>query len=208
MLMQNQPHQSLLAQALQILRSAVSGYPYASQSELARASGESEANISRWLSGAVTPTLRKLEPVLMALGVGFTIRKTTHIRITQADLLSSDNMLADLDSWSSLADGTAKRRFLRLRMPQKDVSMQPAIFPGDIVLVDTADTILKDRKIYLVHLMEQGFAFRRAFSDDNEPERYILCPDNTAAGCKPLLQNTEHTPHIIGTVRNSIRAFL
>ena len=63
----------LLESALAILRQAVSGRPFSNQAQLARASGESEANISRWLSGASTPTLRRLEPVLMALGVRFTL---------------------------------------------------------------------------------------------------------------------------------------
>ncbi len=67
--MTKQPPKSLLESALDILREAASGNPYASQAQLARATGESEANISRWLSGASIPTLRKLEPVLMALGV-------------------------------------------------------------------------------------------------------------------------------------------
>ncbi len=66
----------LLESALDILRQAVSGRPYASQAQLARATGESEANISRWLSGAATPTLRRLEPVLMTLGVRFAVPET------------------------------------------------------------------------------------------------------------------------------------
>ena len=67
--MTKQPPKSLLKSALDILREAASGNPYANQAQLARATGESEANISRWLNGSATPTLRKLEPVLMALGV-------------------------------------------------------------------------------------------------------------------------------------------
>ncbi|MDO5484646.1 MAG: helix-turn-helix transcriptional regulator [Desulfovibrionaceae bacterium] len=59
---------SLVHSALEIIRRAVSGHPYRNQAELARATGVSEANISRWLNGNVTPTLGKLEPVLLALG--------------------------------------------------------------------------------------------------------------------------------------------
>ena len=59
---------SLVTAALQIMRRAISGHPYRNQAELARASGISEANISRWLNGNVTPTLSKLEPVLLVLG--------------------------------------------------------------------------------------------------------------------------------------------
>ena len=64
---------SLLQSAIDIMRQAVSGKPFTNQAQLARATGESEANISRWLSGASTPTLRRLEPVLMTLGVRFTL---------------------------------------------------------------------------------------------------------------------------------------
>ncbi len=71
--MENMQNHGLLEDALNILRNAVSGHPFRTQAELARATGESEANISRWLSGAATPTLRRLEPVLMTLGVRFTI---------------------------------------------------------------------------------------------------------------------------------------
>ncbi|MDO5484635.1 MAG: KpsF/GutQ family sugar-phosphate isomerase [Desulfovibrionaceae bacterium] len=55
------------------MRQAVSGRPFSNQAQLARATGLSEGNISRWLSGASTPTLRKLEPILMTLGVRFAL---------------------------------------------------------------------------------------------------------------------------------------
>ncbi|MBQ3059660.1 MAG: helix-turn-helix transcriptional regulator [Desulfovibrio sp.] len=60
---------SLLQDALAIMRRACNGRPYGNQAELARATGVSEANISRWLSGKSRPTLTKLEPVLQVLGV-------------------------------------------------------------------------------------------------------------------------------------------
>lgn len=58
---------SLLESAIEIMRRAVSGFPFRNQAELARASGVSEANISRWLSGKSRPTLSTLEPVLELL---------------------------------------------------------------------------------------------------------------------------------------------
>ncbi len=63
------PDFSLLEAALAIVRRAASGHPYANQAQLARATGVSEANISRWLSGKARPNLHKLEPVLNTLGV-------------------------------------------------------------------------------------------------------------------------------------------
>jgi len=67
-------HQNdLLQAALDILRQATSGSPFASRADLARATGVSQANLSRWLSGVATPTLRTLEPILNALGVRFAV---------------------------------------------------------------------------------------------------------------------------------------
>lgn len=74
--MKNSSPKRLLESALDILRAAASGKPFANQTQLARATGESEANISRWLSGNATPTLRKLEPVLSSLGVRFVMPET------------------------------------------------------------------------------------------------------------------------------------
>ena len=208
--MQEGPKQSLLQEALELIRRSVNGMPYKSQTELARASGESEANISRWLSGAATPTLRKLEPVLICLGVGFAMRKNVHARITQADLLSAENLLQDLDSWSSVADGTAKRRFLRLRMPAKDFSMQPAIFPGDIVLVDTSDKTLEDGKIYLLEQKvgeHRHYVFRRVFVQNCGPNgSIVLYPETVTKTCRPCLMDAASSG-IVGSVRHSIRSF-
>lgn len=60
---------SLLDTALELIRQGSCGSPYASRAELARAAHVSEVNLSRWLGGTSTPTLKKLEPVLTALGV-------------------------------------------------------------------------------------------------------------------------------------------
>ena len=71
--MKNPSSKCLLESALDILRAAASGKPFANQAQLARATGESEANISRWLNGPATPNLRKLESVLSSLGMPFVL---------------------------------------------------------------------------------------------------------------------------------------
>ncbi|MBQ3059258.1 MAG: helix-turn-helix domain-containing protein [Desulfovibrio sp.] len=211
MTMQHPPQESLLQEALELIRRSINGIPYKNQKELARACGESEANISRWLSGAAAPTLRRLEPVLTCLGIGFTIRRNTHVRITQSELFSEENLLQNLNSWSSLADGTAKQRFLRLRMPGNDTSMQPAIFPGDIVLVDTLDKSPEDGKIYLIEQQEgedRNYVFRRAFIQNREAGcTVVLCPETITKNCRPLMTEAPLLTGIIGSVRHSIRSF-
>lgn len=64
----SQYSQGLLDAALDLIKRGTQGAPFASRADLARAAAVSEANLSRWLSGASTPTLKKLEPVLEALG--------------------------------------------------------------------------------------------------------------------------------------------
>ncbi len=64
----SQVSQGLLDAALDLIKRGTQGVPFSSRAELARAANVSEANLSRWLSGASTPTLKKLEPVLAALG--------------------------------------------------------------------------------------------------------------------------------------------
>ncbi len=64
----SQYSQGLLDAALDLIKRGTQGLPFTSRADLARAADVSEANLSRWLSGASTPTLKKLEPVLAALG--------------------------------------------------------------------------------------------------------------------------------------------
>jgi len=185
----NQP--GLLESAMEILRQAVSGHPFNNQAQLARASGESEANISRWLSGASTPTLRRLEPVLMALGVRFTMPG----EIAPALPVSKQqhNLNIRPDNWRILDKSEPLPAILALEVKADDLSMQPTLSPGDVVLVDTSRAPLHDGQVYLVR--EPGKArgacmFRRLSMPRGH--RYgliVLNPDNLAGGYAPMVKH-------------------
>ena len=199
-------HPGLLESAIEILRQAVTGRPFANQAQLARASGESEANISRWLSGASTPTLRRLEPVLMALGVRFTMpgekAPTMAVHKRQPDLDIQPDHWRILDKAAPLPD------MLALEIRTDDLSMYPTLTPGDVVLVDTRPAPLRDGQIYLVREPDKARGacmFRRLSTPRGH--RYglmILSPDNLAGGYAPLIkhmQSNELPVHfIIGRV--------
>lgn len=179
----------LLESALDILRQAASGKPYANQAQLARATGESEANISRWLSGASTPTLRKLEPVLMALGARLTLpggkQPPAPNRKTRRSLI--------LDSkpgkWGIPDDEKKLPPLLALEAAENDCSMLPAIAPGDVLLVDTLHHFpLRDGHIYLVRQPTSGArTFRRLCLQRGKEGPMVLQPDNLLGGYEPFV---------------------
>lgn len=89
----SQHTQGLLDAALDLIKRGTQGTPFSSRAELARAADVSEANLSRWLSGASTPTLKKLEPVLSALGAKLVLPDENGMYATVPDirLMMSDN---------------------------------------------------------------------------------------------------------------------
>ena len=185
-------HPGLLESAIEILRQAVSGRPFANQAQLARASGESEANISRWLSGASTPTLRRLEPVLMALGVRFAMPGENVPplpgRRGQYDIDIRPDHWRILDRADPLPD------ILALEVQADDLSMQPTLCPGDVVLVDTRRTApLREGQIYLVRepdKMKGACMFRRlALPRGHRFGLLVLNPDNLAGGYTPIVKH-------------------
>ena len=208
--MKNSIQLGLLESALEILRQAVTGRPFSNQAQLARASGESEANISRWLSGASTPTLRRLEPVLMALGVRFTMpgekAPTMAVHKRQPDLDIQPDHWRILDKAAPLPD------MLALEIRTDDLSMYPTLTPGDVVLVDTRPAPLRDGQIYLVREPDKARGacmFRRLSMPRGH--RYglmILSPDNLAGGYKPTIKhvtmNERPENFILGLVTKSI----
>ena len=200
----------LLESALEILRQAVSGKPFTNQAQLARASGESEANISRWLSGASTPTLRRLEPVLMTLGVRFAMPW----EITPALPVHKQQHRLDIrpDNWRILDKADPLPDMLALEIRTDDLSMYPTLTPGDVVLVDTRPAPLRDGQIYLVREPDKARGacmFRRLSMPRGH--RYglmILSPDNLAGGYKPTIKhvtmNERPENFILGLVTKSI----
>lgn len=177
--MKNISKKSLLESALDILRRAISGSPYVNQAQLARATGESEANISRWLSGASTPTLRKLEPILMALGARLVLpedeevaqrpvvmqfcygkneRFVTRAEYTAVPVLgevgAGNGMLPleqEPENWIVIESGQASKSTIALKVGWNERSMLPHICPGDVVVVDMAkDIAMSEQHVYLV----------------------------------------------------------
>ncbi|MBQ3060241.1 MAG: helix-turn-helix domain-containing protein [Desulfovibrio sp.] len=205
----NQP--SLLESAIEILRQAVSGRPFANQAQLARASGESEANISRWLSGASTPTLRRLEPVLMALGVRFAMPGEV------APALPGRRRPHDIDirpdHWRILDRADPLPDILALEVQADDRSMQPTLCPGDMVLVDTRRTApLHEGQIYLVREPDKvkgACMFRRlSLPRGHRFSLMVLSPDNPAGGYTPIVKHVTLSERpegfILGLVVKSI----
>ena len=202
------PQQSLMQEALEIIRRSINGMPYRNQTELAKASGESEANISRWLSGTATPILRRLEPVLMCLGVRLSLPGHGQACITQSDASSSEDLLR-VDSWQILDKAENLRPLIMLRMPKGDRSMQPLIHPGDILVIDTLNRVLKEKSIYLVAYMageHRLHTFRRAvWEDSTDNNAILLSPDNIQEGYRPMSMEKQHGCSILGTVKHIIK---
>ena len=207
---QTNNHFGLLESAIEILRQAVSGRPFANQAQLARASGESEANISRWLSGASTPTLRRLEPVLMALGVRFTM-PGENVQAMPGRKRQHDLDIRP-DNWHILDKADPLPHTLALEVQQDDLSMHPTLSPGNVVLVDTRPAPLHDGQVYLVREPDKvkgACMFRRLSMPRGH--RYglmILSPDNVAGGYAPMLKqlNMNERPEsfILGLVTKCI----
>ncbi len=185
----------LLKSALDILRRAVSGAPYSSQAQLARATGVSEANISRWLNGAATPTLCKLEPVLKTLGVRFALPDEHPL---PAPIFGKEGVPALPPAFA-------------LKVPDNDRSMYPVLSPGDTVIVDTLQRApLRCGQIYLVRWPGDGAClFRRLFLEKRGRHTLlILRPDNPASGREALirlspLHGEQTDDNIIGLVAKS-----
>ena len=143
---------------------ASSGSPFPTQAALARATGQSEANISRWLSGSATPTLKKLEPILMKLGVRLILpgengaSAALHFQEPQPESCVAEfpfrsvPLMGEVGSggsgleraektsqWLPAPDRNATPGELwAMRASAQDHSMLPTIRPGDVVLIDRA----------------------------------------------------------------------
>lgn len=202
-------NKGLLEAALEILRDAVNGRPFANQAQLARASGESEPNISRWINGTSTPTLRKLEPVLMTLGVTLTLPHGQQIttgghkpgRLKHFDL--------HVSSWHILKDESRLPSTLVLKMPDNDNTMQPTINAGDLAVINTTQKYPAKNGVFLIKYTSRDtvyYAFRRIFLNKNgQKELFFVCCDNVKAECSPEMYHAGIANIIIGSVNKIIR---
>ncbi len=190
------PGSGLLDLALDILRQAASGRPYASQAQLARAVGESEANISRWLSGASTPTLRKLEPVLMALGVRFTLPEARNGAPSLPPAAAWETAAATAATRQAAATGNRLPPFIQVDIAENDRSMEPTLTPGDRITVDTRQQFAEaEDQIYLVRLFSDNtytYYFRRIHIQQKAHEKiYVFYADNAKYGYYPMIYTSD-----------------
>lgn len=215
---------TLLHKALEVIRMASSGHPFATRAALARATGESEANISRWLSGASTPTLKKLEPLLLRLGVRLilpaeetppplVIHMPPHAESSdvvlafRAVLLLGETGLPPCQQhaspeWLVARCSDASENAVALRVGVHDRAMLPSLHPGDIVFIDrTSSAQLTSQNIYLVQAppCEEsnvcGLLLRRvSVKKQAKDTQIIFYADNACEGYAPEMYSLSQYP--------------
>ena len=130
----SQYSQGLLDAALDLIKRGTQGLPFTSRADLARAAEVSEANLSRWLSGASTPTLKKLEPVLAALGAKLVLPDENGTYTTVPDI-----RLSLPEKGQLFADG---------RIPvENDFILVPLV--GDVGCGSTLPSLHKDPELWI-----------------------------------------------------------
>lgn len=220
--MSEQPEEGgLLNAALDVIRQAASGKPYANQAELARAVNVSEANISRWLSGAATPTLKILDPVLQVLGVRLVLPSELDHQ-SSTDLIVSGSVdsrkypLVPLKGSAGMSpipdDDNSSTEWIpvpggRQEMMQNisawrvsERGMLPLLTPGDIVLVEEGPVgRLRSNEIYLVQEPPSyggRILFRRASKTPlGEPPAVFFYADNVQEGFTAIIYSLRLYPN-------------
>ncbi len=133
---------------------------------LARLSGCSPANISRWMNGGRTPTIAEFSNVLLALGYKIVAPDE---KMADYDLVpkvvAKAGAGASLETNGDLEGLYAFRKdFMCIEhiSPTRSVlmdvvgdSMEPLFSEGDTLLVDKSDVDLMDGKIYVVTLGDE-----------------------------------------------------
>lgn len=204
--------QGLLADALDCIRRGTQGQPFASRAELARASKVSDANLSRWISGTATPTLKKLESVLAALGVSLVLpdglkpagRSSACLTYMQdsefahgychipvlGQVGTGDAACPQRQSLLAPAN-FAKASMVAVHIALEERSMLPRLQPGDTVLVDRDIPAGQyDNSIYLVQTPpSEGSKYmlqRVTFTKLHNRPAVLFFSDNSSEGYAPL----------------------
>lgn len=206
--------QGLLAEALDCIRKGTQGQPFASRAELARASKVSDANLSRWISGTATPTLKKLESVLAALGVSLVLPEgLKSVPRSPAALAAVSGtgckgyfpvpVLTSAKETSAAQNEEKTRNSLlvpveyatssmeAMYIDKSERSMCPQIQPGDTVLIErNIPQGDYDNSIYLVQKPPSvggGYLLQRVKTTivRNKPT-VIFFSDNTTEGYAPM----------------------
>ena len=159
---------------------------YGSASELARASGVSPANISRWASGKQSPRISEYSAILKAVHAQIVYPEK---ELAEYELIPKTSARAGAGSSHLIEDEQEglyafRKDFLgRLHISKNSVlldvlgdSMEPTLRNGDTILIDRADTEVHDGLIYLVGFQQQ-LLVKRLFRDI---AGLVLRSDNTA----------------------------
>lgn len=206
--------QGLLAEALDCIRKGTQGQPFANRAELARASKVSDANLSRWISGTATPTLKKLESVLVALGVSLVLPEglksvpRSPVALSAVPGVTCKGylpvpVLTNIHEASAVVDEEKQRHSLlvpveyatnsmeAMCIAKNERSMFPHIHPGDTVLIEK-DIPLGDydNSIYLVQKPPSvggGYMLQRVKTTTVRNKlTVIFFSDNTTEGYVPM----------------------
>ena len=195
---------------------------YGSYSALSRASGVSEANISRWRKGQQVPRLAEYVPILDAIGAqivlpGQTVRDFVRVlQLTESDAYQHDAALKKGQNVPvpvlEYVSQNCRRQPSILFLPEllenievpisaavlflvNNDAMSPTLHENDLLLVDTRKKTVEDGTIYLVHVGPYFLA--RRLSKDIISGDLLLTADGPAAPLSIAAANL-HTVEIIG----------
>ncbi len=166
---------------------------FGSAAELARRSGCTPANISRWLKQERIPRISEFAPLMDAVGIEFSYADE---QILDYDFVPKHAARAGAGAsletsekvegfYAFRRDWLASRGMYASSAVLLDVSgdsMEPLFREGDTLLIDKRDTTIRDGKIYVVTLCEELRVKRILKSVSG----YILHSENPAYSDVPV----------------------
>ena len=187
---------------------------FGSAAELARRSGCTPANISRWLNQERVPRISEFAPLMDAVGINFSFADEQIFDFdfvvkhgakagAGASLETSEEVegyYAFRKDWLA-AHGIYARSAVLLDVTGD--SMEPLFREGDTLLIDTRDTSVRDGKIYVVTLGEE-LRVKRILKTVSG---YILHSENPAYSDVPVNGPDLGFFRVHGRVRWSSRMF-
>lgn len=172
---------------------------YGSQSALCRASGVSNANLSRWLDG-LPPKVNQVGPMFDVLGVKLDIPDSEKAHYVYVDKVAAkagagSSLVTSAESVGTYAfrkDFMAREGIRAKSCIMLDVvgdSMEPLLKEGDTIMVDQSQREILDGKTYLVAYGEE-LRVKHLFKS---PQGVILHSEN------PRYPDVTICPEEIGT---------
>jgi phage repressor protein C with HTH and peptisase S24 domain len=203
---------NLARQIVPIIREGIERY--GSAAELARRSGCTPANISRWLKQERIPRISEFAPLMDAVGIEFSYADAQIMdydfvpkHAARAGAGASLETSEDVEGFFPFRkDWLAARGIYASSAVLLDVSgdsMEPLFREGDTLLIDRRDTTVRDGKIYVVTLGEELRVKRilRGVSG------YILHSENPAYSDVPVTGHDLESFRVHGRVRWCGRPF-